>query len=195
MLEKVHETWKSYATLIAPSWGADDPRHNLATEVRDRLEQMDVLMADVRRLSEQWNKDIGGLSPETYPAFHELQIHLRLSVESFYIVGWRVLRCLNQPSPLSFPNIGDVRVPSVEKVAEALLGIADGRSITQSMVHTEAGPVLGETAIVIEGGTGRTYPSSDSADMGLFVTAEQFRMALEKALGDALGEVSRGRLA
>jgi len=31
--------------------------------------------------------------------------------------------------------------------------------------------------------------------MGLFATAEQFRMALEKAVGDALGEVSRGRLA
>lgn len=149
-------------------------------------------MADVRRLSEQWKTDIGGLSPETYPAFRELQIHLRLSVEGFYLAGWRVLRCLNQPSPIAFPNIADVRVPSVERVAEAVLGIADGLSITQSMVHTEAGPVLGQTAIVIEGGTGRTYPSADSADMGLFVTAEQFRMALEKALGDALGELSRG---
>lgn len=113
-------------------------------------------------------------------------------MENFYIVGWRVLRCLNHPSPLAFPHIDDVRVPGVEKVGEAVLGIAEGRSITQSMVHTEAGPILGQTGIVIEGGTGRTYPSSDSTDMGLFVTAEQFRMTLETALGKALGELSRG---
>lgn len=44
LFEDILEEWKKRDTEWAASWKSDDPRHDLAAEVRERLEQLDILL-------------------------------------------------------------------------------------------------------------------------------------------------------
>lgn len=44
MFEDALELWKHYLSLKAPSWPEDDPRQGLSAEVRERLQQLDIIL-------------------------------------------------------------------------------------------------------------------------------------------------------
>jgi hypothetical protein len=48
VFEDVAEAWKKYLSVQAPTWGTTDLRHGLSAEVRERLEQLDLILGKLR---------------------------------------------------------------------------------------------------------------------------------------------------
>lgn len=44
MFQDVGELWTRYRDVQAPAWPPEDPRHDLSAEVRNRLEQLDIVL-------------------------------------------------------------------------------------------------------------------------------------------------------
>lgn len=49
VFEEIAELWKQYLSAHAPLWSQDDPRHDLGAEVRERLEQLDIVLGHLER--------------------------------------------------------------------------------------------------------------------------------------------------
>lgn len=49
VFEEIAELWKQYLAAHAPSWGSDDPRHDLGAEVSERLVQLDLVLTHLKR--------------------------------------------------------------------------------------------------------------------------------------------------
>lgn len=49
VFEEIADLWKQYLAVHAPSWESDDARHDLGAEVRERLMQLDLVLAHLKR--------------------------------------------------------------------------------------------------------------------------------------------------
>jgi hypothetical protein len=49
MFEHLVALWKQYAARFAPTWASDDPRHELSSEVQNRLVQLDIILDHLNR--------------------------------------------------------------------------------------------------------------------------------------------------
>jgi hypothetical protein len=81
------------------------------------------------------------------------------------------------------------QVTENDPAALSLLGMIHLRAAVAAARHQDR-PTATGLLDRAETGTGRTYPTSESTDVGLFVSSEQFRIALQGALDRAIKELS-----
>lgn len=76
MFEGVLALWREYIEANAPSWEDVDPRHDLSSEVRTRLIQLDIILGFLRDAidralpnREETQKSLEHWMSETLPAY------------------------------------------------------------------------------------------------------------------------------
>lgn len=115
---------------------------------------------------------------------------VHLFTEMFYLVAWRLMEVLNRKGPLAFPNLRKIDSRGIREVRNHLIQHPEGRKQSpdyrQSLVLTDAGPVLKTSEIWIDFTTGRTRPVKESLDRGLYVHAKEFYCDLEACLTHSL---------
>jgi len=65
VFEEIADLWKQYLAAHAPSWAPDDPRHDLGAEVRERLVQLDIVLAYLKRA-------LAAVTPDTERVQHDI---------------------------------------------------------------------------------------------------------------------------
>jgi hypothetical protein len=155
MYESVRNLWKQYCAKTSAEWVKDDPRHDLSSEVRERLTQLDLILEHVKRslastIDPEWAKRIewfkqaqprlvrGEITAEEYEAGltpaprtpEEDRAYLRAwsEVRLFTEIFYFVAWRLRQAfnsRELRFPNLRDLEAK----------GIRDARLILYTFVY------------------------------------------------------------
>lgn len=146
--ERARALWKEYCDTHP--WSADDPRAELAAEVANRLEQLDLVLEHLSRslkavepttprgeleliASQAERYRAGELSIDEYeavirstlrptpPGYVKSWTEVRLFTEMFYYVAWRVLEILNASGSRAFDDVGGLDAKGVRNVRNILL--------------------------------------------------------------------------
>ncbi len=180
MFERALTLWKQYLTLEAGFWDASDPRHSLSAEVRRRLAELDICLGYLNRALEATGR-VAPI-PQALPPYLRAWDETHLFTEVFYLIAWRVINVTEASFgfPRSLRTIGAARVrhdliehPKTLKAHEP------------SLVITDAGPILRTNVAAIKP-DGKSGPTAESLDRGLFVNAEELRDRLEQHLKSVL---------
>jgi hypothetical protein len=222
MFEEIRELWKGYRISHSEDWPPPDIRADLAAEVENRLEQLDLLLDFLdraiaatrsdpetsRRETEEFLREAtryqrGELTEEEYRAFimsRPMQVvprrvwsEIRLFTEAFYFFAWRIHEILDAVGPRALPGIGRFSASGIRTVRNLLLE------------HPEHGdePLYIQSLVVTDDGpvlkttsfmikSNRSVADPESVDRGLFRNAEEFRDAMRRNITRAMTVKSGG---
>ena len=182
MFADTRELWKRYTTVMAPRWSSDDPVQDLGAEIRNMLEQLDLVLGYVQRASEAFTS---GQREAMLRAGQEAQ----LFTEIFYLVAWRIVVAIKKaPKTMFPPNGAALDVPGITRGRNLLIEHPEQRGgvYRQSLVFTSAGPVLKGSAVVVRGATGMVEPDRDSGERGLYEDARELHEEIMRIVTGAL---------
>jgi len=216
MFADVLAQWKAYRASYSDNWPAPDIRADLAAEVENRLEQLDLLLDFLeraiaatrsdpetqRREAEEFLRDAtryqaGELTDDEYKAIimsRPMRVvplrvwsEIRLFTEAFYFFAWRIHEILGATGPRALPGIGPFSASGVCIVRNLLLE------------HPEHGrePLYIQSLVVTDDGPilkttsfmvkkDRSVADPESVDRGLYRNAEEFRDAMRRSIARAL---------
>ena len=212
--ERARALWKEYCDTHP--WSADDPRTELAAEVANRLEQLDLVLEHLSRslkavvptiprgeleliASQAERYRAGELSMEEYdavirstprptpPGYVKSCTEVRLFTEMFYHVAWRVLRILNASGSCAF-DVGGLDAKGVRIVRNILIEHPeDGRP----QANYAQSLAVTDDGPALKTSTvvvrqGRTSADPEGVDRGLFRNAEELRVKFESKVEAAL---------
>lgn len=151
MFEDLVDPWKQYLELRASAWAPDDPRHNLAAEVRKRFVHIDIvlqyLQAALTAVSPDSEKnrevfaqseddeqrlDAGTITAAEYKGrsltrkkydrvYARAWDEVNLFTEAFYFVAWRLVCVLRRKGRFAFPGFTGLRAKGIRDVRNQLL--------------------------------------------------------------------------
>jgi hypothetical protein len=209
--------WRAYFSVLAASLARDDPRHHLSSEVQARLTQLDIALryvaehearlqpdraraelAEFAALQAQLQR--GELSMDQYwqrlpksqfdhQEFVDAFSHIRFFAESFYLLAWRLRQLLNSKPPRDFPNLPDLKTPSLLRVRNLLIEhpeqLKADAKYEQDFIHTDDGIVLKTAQVLLQQG-GRTAAPMGHTDQGFYLNAAELHQELQSAFSVAL---------
>ncbi len=147
----MRSAWTSYSNYLATVLPIDDQRHDLASEVAVRLEQMEICMRLIQERMTSITSDpallaqtfayiesngtrlvAGEISEEQYFASMPTEerepgvlstafSHIRLFTESFYNVAWRIREIFNSPPPRKMPGLTKINSVSIRVIRNHLI--------------------------------------------------------------------------
>jgi hypothetical protein len=106
MFEDIRNLWKIYTERHVRGWQIDDPRLDLVSEVRDRLEELDIVLEYYQKALDVF-RQTPSLSAQPPPTVADLLPSLRaakempLFSEMFYYVAWRIVDVLGGDVPVA----------------------------------------------------------------------------------------------